>query len=201
MDLGYTAYLKTRLLLLITVREGGWADTETQCYPGRMLVLLAILGLTSWELSQRGGGCVMNLDSPIQRTRTWSEPCHSLLRHGLPLYLQVGTVSGVLTQKLRLDPDHPLRFQFPRTSSSASLPGLTRNSGSLQPAPALIRGSFLSSQGPGCSHLCHGGDSTQSQHHLPPRTHPSVCPQVTATCRPTYTSVPGSTENLGVGRK
>lgn len=142
-------------------------------------------------LTEGWDGCVLHLGSPIQRTHCLqAEPCYSLLRHGLPLYLQVRLVSGVLTQKLTWTLITLRRFQFPRTSSSASLPGLTRNSGSLQQHPD--RG-FLSSRswlpplpwGDRVSTTCPQGHTRL------------VCPQVTATCRPTHTSAPGSWEKRG----
>ena len=137
----------------------------------------------SWERSQRGGMAVSSTRAALPR---------GLIACGQSLATISQAWSGPTTCKLGWSVVSLFRsftwtlitlrcFKFPRTSGSASLPGLTRNSGPLQQHPD--RG-FLSSRSWLPPLPC--GDSTQSQHHLPPRTHPSALEAHSHLCTHTH---------------
>lgn len=178
-------------------REAGqtqcWADTEMHTMLSRKDAPLAIPG---WPLGSayRGVGWLCPpLGQPypgdsllVGRALPWSPQAWSD-----PTTCKIGWSVASLLRSFTWTLITLRCFQFPRNSGSASLPGLTRNSGPLQQHPDW---GFLSSRTWLPHLLC--GDSTQSQHHCP-QGHIHLLLRLTVTCGPTHTSVPGSWEKRG----
>ena len=176
-------------------REAGQTQRCTQCYPGRMLVSLAVpgrpLGSThrgvGWlcpPLRQPYPGVSLLAGRALPRSpQAWSAPTTCKLGWSVVSLLRSFTCILITLW----------RFQFPRTSGSACLPGLPRNSGPLQQHPDWA----FPHQGLGC-HLCRVGTVCRVSTTCP-QGHTRLLSRLTATCASTHISAPGSWEKRGPG--